>query len=98
MVILLYAIPLHSFLETSSQAVPQLKWLGTGLSPLRLGFTLREVHVGLMVNNLALGFSSRSFTNACISLYTYSVALVCERTIPTERPPLVGEVSANFCG
>jgi hypothetical protein len=27
-----------------------------------------------------------------------SVALVLERTIPTERPPLVGEVSANFCG
>jgi hypothetical protein len=26
------------------------------------------------------------------------VALVHERTIPTERPPLVGEVSANVCG
>jgi hypothetical protein len=26
------------------------------------------------------------------------VALVCERTIPTEGPPLVGEVSANFYG
>jgi hypothetical protein len=25
-----------------------------------------------------------------------SVASVRERTIPTERPPLVGEVSANF--
>jgi hypothetical protein len=24
--------------------------------------------------------------------------LVHKRTIPTERPPLVGEVSANFCG
>jgi hypothetical protein len=29
---------------------------------------------------------------------TNSVALVRERTIPTELPPLVGEVSANFCG
>jgi hypothetical protein len=29
---------------------------------------------------------------------TNPVALVRERTIPTERPPLVGEVSANFCG
>jgi hypothetical protein len=29
---------------------------------------------------------------------TNSVALARERTIPTERPPLVGEVSANFCG
>jgi hypothetical protein len=27
-----------------------------------------------------------------------SVARVRELTIPTERPPLVGEVSANFCG
>jgi hypothetical protein len=27
-----------------------------------------------------------------------SMALVRELTIPTERPPLVGEVSANFCG
>jgi hypothetical protein len=27
-----------------------------------------------------------------------SVALVHERTIPTKRQPLVGEVSANFCG
>jgi hypothetical protein len=27
-----------------------------------------------------------------------SVALVRERNIPTERPPPVGEVSANFCG
>jgi hypothetical protein len=29
---------------------------------------------------------------------TNSVALVRKRTIPTERPPHVGEVSANFCG
>jgi hypothetical protein len=27
-----------------------------------------------------------------------SLALVRKRTILTERPPLVGEVSANFCG
>ena len=26
------------------------------------------------------------------------MALVRERTIPTERPPPVSEVSANFCG
>jgi hypothetical protein len=31
-------------------------------------------------------------------LLTYSVALVRKQTIPTERPPLVGGVSANFCG
>jgi hypothetical protein len=27
-----------------------------------------------------------------------SVALVRERTIPTERSPLVGEITATFCG
>jgi predicted DNA-binding protein with PD1-like motif len=27
-----------------------------------------------------------------------SMVSVRERTIPTERPPLVGEVIANFCG
>jgi hypothetical protein len=27
-----------------------------------------------------------------------SAAVVRKRMIPTERPPLVGEVSANFCG
>jgi hypothetical protein len=27
-----------------------------------------------------------------------SVAVVRKRTIPTDRPPLVGKVSANFCG
>jgi hypothetical protein len=31
-------------------------------------------------------------------ILTYTVALVIKRIIPTERPPLVGEVSANFCG
>jgi hypothetical protein len=29
---------------------------------------------------------------------TRRVAFVRERSIPTERPPLVGEVSAIFCG
>jgi hypothetical protein len=35
--------------------------------------------------------------SVCV-LVTYSVALVRRRTIPTERPQLVGEVSANVCG
>jgi len=33
-----------------------------------------------------------------VQLLKNSVALVRKRTIPTERPPPVGEVSANFCG
>ena len=34
----------------------------------------------------------------CYKTKLNSVALVLERTMPTERPPPVGEVSANFCG
>ena len=37
-------------------------------------------------------------SNNVYSIKKNSVALVRERTIPTERPPLVGEVSDNFCG
>jgi hypothetical protein len=33
-----------------------------------------------------------------IFVKTNSVALVREQTIPIQRPPLVGEVSVNFCG
>jgi hypothetical protein len=41
---------------------------------------------------------SRVVTGLLKKLNLNSVALVRERTIPTERPPPVGEVSANFCG
>jgi hypothetical protein len=42
--------------------------------------------------------ASASDSSPTHKLKLNSVALVRERTIPTERPPLVGEVSANFCG
>jgi hypothetical protein len=45
------------------------------------------------------------FTSAGYEQYFYiktikenSLALVRKQTIPTEQPPLVSEVSANFCG
>jgi hypothetical protein len=41
-------------------------------------------------------FSQANTTLASLHIATNSVALVRERTMPTERPPLVGEVSANF--
>jgi len=44
-------------------------------------------------NNNTVNYSISSY---CSKLN--SVALVRTRTIPTERPPPVGEVSANFCG
>jgi hypothetical protein len=36
--------------------------------------------------------------NSSDNAMNISVVLGRERTIPTERPPLVGEVSFNFCG
>jgi hypothetical protein len=41
---------------------------------------------------------SNSHTNIKFKKKINSVALVREQTIPTERPPLVGQVTANFCG
>jgi hypothetical protein len=43
---------------------------------------------------ISLSFS----TNVSKGINNNSVALVRERTMLTERPPLVGEVSLNFCG
>jgi len=43
-----------------------------------------------MTTYMSVGYSTLDNSN--------SVALVRERTIPTERPPPVGEVIANFCG
>jgi len=45
-----------------------------------------------IVNYIIVRKESRKF------IKLNSVALVRERTIPTERLPPVGEVSANFCG
>jgi hypothetical protein len=49
---------------------------------------------GSKVGNIAGPVNAR--TTDCV-LTENSMALVRERTIPTERPPLVGEVCANFC-
>jgi len=53
---------------------------------------------------IAMFYRSGSKQQAVVTYYVTkktklnSVTLVRERTIPTERPPPVGEVSANFCG
>jgi hypothetical protein len=39
-----------------------------------------------------------SSTSTVVTKKLNSMIWVQEWTIPTERPPLVGEVSANFCG
>jgi hypothetical protein len=42
--------------------------------------------------------SAGIFFNYFVTNKTNSVTLVHQRTTPAERPPLVGEVSANFSG
>jgi hypothetical protein len=73
----------------------------------KLGSFLKDVNVKcmLILNCYAYtsfnavrvsGFSVNLFLN--YGFITHSAALVRQRTIPTELPPLVGEVSANFSG
>jgi hypothetical protein len=68
-------------------------------------FPCKIVYVLLVSSYSNLIPSYRGVLNVCCSNQPQlaadnnnSVALVRERTIPTERPPLVGEVTANFCG
>jgi hypothetical protein len=47
------------------------------------------------------GYNLRNLTELLLSVEIVNTTpwlLVRTRAIPTERPPLVGEVSANFCG
>jgi hypothetical protein len=48
------------------------------------------------VSELAIHIYNSSFYNATDLYIQNSVALVPEQTIPTERPPLVGEIVPTF--
>jgi hypothetical protein len=52
---------------------------------------------------ISLGFldqppSLKNLNDLSLELKLNSVALASEQTIATERPPLVGDVSASYCG
>jgi hypothetical protein len=64
----------------------------TVLRPLCLRVRIAETPRS--VGRLALVLMKRC--GACGVLTNNSVARVHERTVPTERPPLVGQVRANF--
>jgi hypothetical protein len=53
-----------------------------------------SLHLALTNGSLEL---SNLLRNSGEDAKLNSLALVRKRTIPTERPPFVGEVSANFC-
>jgi hypothetical protein len=72
------------FSEGSSCILPLLsKW---AQSP--LGLSMWEITYMMYVCTKQLQYKTK----------LNSMVWVRERTIPTERPPLVGEVIANFCG
>jgi hypothetical protein len=60
-----------------------------------------EIH-GLIASKGTAGRKARRMLLSWTALWRsgpiYSMVWVRERTIPIERPPLVGEVIANFCG
>ena len=84
----------NGFLSRSSQGVKLASYLYVVLR-LRISGTVPL----LPLHALMVWTGNTTFYVYLHFLYNKnSVALVRERTIPTERPPLVGEVSANFCG
>jgi hypothetical protein len=60
----------------------------------RCGQWGRKNWVKLPTRSIHAAISLKQQTNK----QTNSMVWVRERTIPTERPPFVGEVIANFCG
>jgi hypothetical protein len=66
----------------------------TKLESRRMGWKEEEE----FIQGFSGGASRKEITNNNNNNNNNFVALVRERTIPTERPLLLGEVSANFCG
>jgi hypothetical protein len=62
----------------------------------RCNFSKALYPKNLLVYNSSYAQSVINILNKLHNNNSNSVALVRERTIPTERPPLGGEVSANF--
>jgi hypothetical protein len=63
------------------------------------------VHLGipkkLVKGTSNIGVDGEGVSQGICLYYTFEkdpVAIIRKRTIPTERPPLVGEVSAKLCG
>jgi hypothetical protein len=84
---------LDSFYQTTRSHIPE----DTGsllVTPVETSYLTYWVVWFPLITMLQL----RDFSVLLLIEETNFVALVRERTISTERSPLVGEVSANFCG
>jgi hypothetical protein len=71
--------------------------MGWGLRVFEFAF-IKMSDIELYVSQRFLHLQSLLNRYIYITKKKNSVALVRKRTIPTERPPLVGDVSANLCG
>jgi hypothetical protein len=80
----------HYHVHKSPQMIPILSQINPVLTTPSY---LSEIHLNIMLLHV---FPS-GFPTSIIIYYNNSLALVRERTTSTERPPLVDEVSANFC-
>jgi hypothetical protein len=73
------------------------KWEEDGGNEIMVRFMTCTLHE-ILSRTMKLASIAEYMVEMITKLKLNSAALVRERTIPTERPPLVGEDSANFCG
>jgi hypothetical protein len=82
-------LPAHRTAQTQNKSTQtSMPWVG--LEPTILVFELEKTDSSCFLPRSHCG-------RPCLKIII-SVALVSKRTLPTERPPHVGEVSAKFCG
>jgi hypothetical protein len=73
--------------------------LSVPLGPTQSDFMVHEEEMSVGVTLVCTYVDSVSvYLTTFFQLHKNSVALVRKQIIPTERPPLVDEVSANFSG
>jgi hypothetical protein len=97
---------IHVSIETSSVCDGSITLLANPTKYLRTRFGLNSESVQVKVTNVwkvrrkekSEKWTKRENNEVPYYIKKNSMVRVRERTIPTERPPLVGEVIANFCG
>jgi hypothetical protein len=90
----------HMYIYTSSQNTDLSSWdnpvLLTNFIAMRVIFILINMTFKDNYLNIPMPSTKHKLANYK-SCSKNSIAWVHEQTIPTDRPPLVSEVSANFC-
>jgi hypothetical protein len=93
--------------DTGGRPLPHIHNCGTASQFCSLIINIpRSVKSMVIADNWITGVTGQGYMDVTpdlgsfnpVSIKKNSMVWVRERTIPTERPPLVGEVLANFCG